>query len=65
VVRAAGVYYPTPLCDVLLGSLYELESVCLELGLASRASPFIAEGGMHKGTGPRHVGPGSKCIYNT
>jgi hypothetical protein len=61
VVRATGAY-PTPLCDVLLGSLYELESVCLELGLSpvtSHASPFIAEGGLHKGTEPRHVGLGT------
>jgi hypothetical protein len=31
----------------------------LHVSVTSHASPFIAEGGMHKGTGPRHVGSGT------
>jgi hypothetical protein len=43
--------------------MYELASLRCDLRLrvcvTSHASPFIAEGGMHKGTGPQHVGLGS------
>jgi hypothetical protein len=36
-----------------------LVSVRLRVCVTSYASPFIAEGGMYKGTGPRHAGPGT------
>jgi hypothetical protein len=36
-----------------------LASLRLRMCVTSHASPFIAEGGMHKGTGPRHAGPGT------
>jgi hypothetical protein len=44
----------------LLGGLYELVSLRLRVYVTSHASPFIAEGGMHKGDwaptcGPRYI----------